>query len=37
LRIQIHKPSGQRINYAVTAGGKKVGKNDVVKAREKAA
>src|SRR5687768_5643162 len=29
---QIHKPSGQRINYTVTAGGQEVDKNDVVKA-----
>ena len=29
---QIHKPSGQRINYTVTAGGKEVDPGEVVKA-----
>jgi hypothetical protein len=29
---QIHKPSGQRITYTVTAGGNEIDKNDVVKA-----
>jgi DNA end-binding protein Ku len=28
---QIHKPSGQRVNYTVTAGGQEVDENDVVK------
>lgn len=28
---QIHKPSGQRVNYDVTAGGQPIDKNDVVK------
>jgi DNA end-binding protein Ku len=28
---QIHKPSGQRINYTVTAGGEEIDKNEVVK------
>jgi DNA end-binding protein Ku len=28
---QIHKPSGQRVNYEVTAGGEPVDKNDIVK------
>jgi DNA end-binding protein Ku len=28
---QIHKPSGQRVNYSVTAGGKEVDKNEIVK------
>jgi DNA end-binding protein Ku len=28
---QIHKPSGLRVNYSVTAGGKEVDKNEIVK------